>query len=160
MEPRLSWLFASAVCCTLVLLLSCGGRQVFQDRKTLLRFEAGIGLAFAGAGCASASLWGLSTCLNLAGGMLGAFFLLMLLLLLLKVFGFFDLDECFSALFALPLVFLGLAILGAVGGAIYAVVVLLQGATDPIRSWGILLLCVALMEVGWCYLKLFAYGCS
>jgi hypothetical protein len=154
----LSWLLASAACCTLVLPLSCWGRSIAGDSKTVLRYSGCVVLALVGLGCAAVTLWGVRTCLELLASLVAAFVLF--LLFLRKVGGFVHARSplAATALCAVPFVLLVLARLGGMGGAIYEVVVLLRGASDPLRSWGGLLLGVAAIEGGWCYLQAFHYG--
>jgi len=157
-EPRLNWLLASAGCCTLVLPLSCWGRSVAGDNKTVMRYSGCVVLALAGLGCAAVSRWGLRTCLELLTGLVGAFVLLLLFIRMVGGFVHGRSPVAANTLCAVPFVLLGLAILGGLSGAVYEVVALLQGASDPIRSAEGLLLGVAAMEIGWCYLKAFHYG--
>lgn len=161
MDPKLTWIVAAGVCCILVALLSSLGPSSIGDSTTILRYSGCIVLALIGFGCASTSLWGLSTSVKWIGGSIGAFLLfhrpLLIVLGLLRGRSIDD-PGYLIVLNWLPFVFLGLAMLGAMGGAIYAVVALLRGAADPIRVWGILLLCVAGMQFGWCFLKGFHYG--
>jgi hypothetical protein len=59
---------------------------------------------------------------------------------------------------ALPLVYLGVVVLAALGGLIYAAGALMRDAGEPLHNWGVLLLCLAALQTVWGFWCALMYG--